>query len=522
MGLPRPSLDSMRTTNNKGGHYSEAETDYDEEDDYYDDEEAEAEALLSRRHGEAAEASNASNTQKTKRGAATDQDIADEYAQQDKERKKKARRKVRTITPEDLIKPLGLTVVRNGIAPKFQAAKYSNTQRSMAKFSRRLISSYSDWMDHLTGGLSLHETQWKLKTMGSKTQIKQYLQDMRKSVRDDHVERLLGLEQAQRLLGQLEDYYNAEHLHEESEEEDSSLAISNPYAQTTSNDAKDDAADTRASSVTVSPTNTKPTDQEEQQQKKQKQKEQDDPLVRRLALQKEHRARKHVLEDSDDEEEALFDDAVPAASQNSAPTSMAARRHVLDDDSDDEEDDNQNKDNDKDNTNNRNNNNEGSDQEKIVGIPENEAMSEEASMSGQDEPSSGSKESIFNNYEEEEATPTTNGIGKLDEKFQSVKALLEGGNLAETAAAETEEISETAILVEGEPDVDEVERTKEDDSLPDTTEENEAASQDEFNAEDGDNDQDLLSPNNAQEIADELNTVNETNQPGDEQDSDGS
>ena len=329
----------MRTTNGRANHSEAENTDYDEDDYYEDEEEAQAEAFLSRKHGEASEASTASsksNNNNNNNKRSTDQDVADEYAQQEKERKKKARRKVRTIVPDDLIKPKGLTVVRNGIAPKFQSAKYSNTPKSMAKFSRRLMASYADWMDHLSGGLSLHETQWKLKTMGSKTQIKQYLQEMRKSVRDDHVERLLGLETAQRLLGQLEDYYHEEQQYDQEEEEDvpeyddSNPAITNPYAPNTSNetnDAVDRNATGRASSVAVTPTTAKPTHQDETKPPQQEQSpnqepplDQDDPLVRRLALQKEHRARKHVLEDSDEEEEALFDDVAPAPTTNNSTT----------------------------------------------------------------------------------------------------------------------------------------------------------------------------------------------------------
>ena len=173
LGLPRPSLDSMRTTRDAQQPHrpeptTDNETDY---DSYYDDEDdgMEEEALLSRRHGEAPEDGNSASNSKKKRGA-TDQDIAKEYAEQEKEKKKKARRNVHnTVTPDDLIKPKGLTVVRNGIAPKFHSfngirtfssnngssnnkSRYTNTTASMAKYSRRLVSSYADWMDDMKIG----------------------------------------------------------------------------------------------------------------------------------------------------------------------------------------------------------------------------------------------------------------------------------------------------------------------------------------------------------------------------------
>jgi hypothetical protein len=538
LGLPRPSLDSMRTTNRGNHPQSEAETDY---DSYYDDDEdeleAQAEALLSRKHGEAFEAGETkktnSSTNHQKRGAAsaTDQDIADEYAEQEKERKKKSKRKVhRTITPDDLIKPKGLTVVRNGIAPRFhsnvhvrgsnsnsnsKAAKYTNTTKSMAKYSRRLVSGYADWMESMTGGLSLHETQWKLRSMGSKTQIKQYLTDMRKTVRNDHVERLLGLEKAERLLGQLEDYYHDEeqylgdeddnhenNYHRETETEAmegaaeestnktsfvSSPAIVNPYANNNNNsDARSSAS--RAPSVTVTPTHTAndaakqhtnddPTtgDNSDVEQRQQR----EDPLQRRLSLQKEQRAaQRHVLEDSDDEEEAIFDDVVLSTTRNananakkedsSSPAlparTKAARRHVLDDDSDDDDSDDDD------------NNDAGKELEvgNADGVPGDDSI--ESSDEIQDganitedvdqDGNSHDADEMFTADSEVAITPTTTssgGIEKLDEKFQNVKALLEGGGqtnnnaLPKSHFEETEETADAAPMEE-EPDDDKDDR----------------------------------------------------------------
>eukprot|EP00534_Pseudo-nitzschia_fraudulenta_P015112 CAMPEP_0201233324 /NCGR_PEP_ID=MMETSP0852-20130820/5186_1 /ASSEMBLY_ACC=CAM_ASM_000632 /TAXON_ID=183588 /ORGANISM="Pseudo-nitzschia fraudulenta, Strain WWA7" /LENGTH=596 /DNA_ID=CAMNT_0047526171 /DNA_START=78 /DNA_END=1868 /DNA_ORIENTATION=+ len=468
LGLPRPSLDSLRTSRggNNGRRYarqpqSEAETDY---DSYYDDDdEAEAEALLSRQHGEAAEDSggrSGSNNNKKKRGT-TDQDVADEYAEQEKERKKKARRKVRrTVTPDDLVKPRGLTVVRNGIAPRFHSSSlaggttgnpktgYTNTKKSMAKYSRRLMSAYFDWMEQMTGGLPHQETVWKLRAMGSKNQIKQYLGDMRKTVRDDHVERLLGLEKAQRLLLQLDDYYNEQHPDEynNNEEEDGnregreteeseenganpspSPAVANPYAKSNGGPSDTDAAAGGGAGASTTPNaetaNVETRGREEQ-----------DPLRQRLRLQTEQRARRHVLEDSDDEEEALFDDVVPASATNasggkdtdslSSPprfsaTTKAARRHVLDDDDSDD----------------------GADADKSDGNGGNESKIEsddgaqgESNDANEHEtqddttPNTGTQKDASDEDESTgEVNTSASPLDKLDEKFESVKALLEGG-----------------------------------------------------------------------------------------------
>ena len=161
------------------------------------------------------------------------------------------------------------------------------------------------------------------------------------------------------------------------------------------------------------------------------------------------------MEDSDDEEEALFDDVVPAASQKSGSTSnsKAARRHVLDDDSDDEDE-----------THEKNNdNNEDSNPEKSVeNVPTDSAkdeMSEGASFTGQDDDSD---EDMTHNDSEEASTPNT--IDKLDQKFQSVKALLEGGNPTETDAPleqeETKDLTKTA-MVEGETEEEDGEKEEE-------------------------------------------------------------
>lgn len=496
LGLPRPSLESMRTNrgNRSGGQpQSEAETDY---DSYYDEDEDEheAEALLSRKHGEASEAGggggrdpNTKTKANQKRGAsATDQDIADEYAEQEKERKKKARRKVQqTITPEDLIKPKGLTVVRNGIAPRFHSfpdgsgskAKYTNTTRSMAKFSRRLVSSYADWMESVTGGLSIHETQWKLRSLGSKTQVKQYLTDMRKSVRDDHVERLLGLEKAQRLLGQLDDYYNEEQQHSGDEDHEnydreteamegtggstnpslkSSPVITNPYANNSNNDNDNAQTPTaRGPSVAVTPTNSAnakqndPTgDKDEQQQQR------EDPLQRRLRLQKEHRARRHVLEDSDDEEEATFDDVVsqttPKTDSNAdandddsvsparSATIKVSRRHVLDDD--DSDDDNGNEELEMAKVDDGSTESNGQERQDGAAVIENIDQQNKSNDAADDG---------FTSESNVATTPTNTSIIKLDEKFQSVKALLEGKKTTDAPTSrpfeETEETMEREI-----------------------------------------------------------------------------
>ena len=415
LGLPRPSFDDMRTTTNRGNGsnrksgqeqqsnnpQSEVETDY---DDYYDDDyvdEQEAEALLSKLHGEASEAGgDDSDSKKRPNKEITAQDILDEYKNQEKELKKKTRLRVqRTVTPEHLLKSNGLTVVRNKFCTDFHDSttnnnsnanskpKYSNTTRSMARYSRKLVSAYSNWVETMTNGIPLLEAQWKLRTLGSKTQVKQYLQDMQKTVRDDHVERVLGLEKAERLLTQLADYeLEAQREDEEEypaayddEENDAAGGMDSEEAQenvNTSSSTTDPSSpsvvnpyNTRAAdSNTVTPAKPETSDpnqendnidddnkdknnadqEEEESARGKQQKSEEDPLLRNLRLQKELRARRQALEDSDDEE-AVFgfdnDDDAPkhtsndegSSSPQDSPAAAPKKKYVLDDDDDDDD-----------------------------------------------------------------------------------------------------------------------------------------------------------------------------------------
>jgi Replication Fork Protection Component Swi3 len=218
-GLNRPSLDSMKTTrrpaNTPPPPAAPADTDA-ETDGYYDSEEEE-EALLSRRHGEAmednAEGANKRSSKNAMEATGTDdQDILNEYKAQE-EKKKRRRKAPSTLTPEMLISKEGLSNLRHAVAPKFHTSSttgkpiYNKTPASMAKYSRHLVAAYRRWMDDLSGGIPLEEAMWKVQALYSKTQVKQYVQEMRNQVRNEHVERTLGLEKAEQLLSQLDDFY---------------------------------------------------------------------------------------------------------------------------------------------------------------------------------------------------------------------------------------------------------------------------------------------------------------------------
>lgn len=455
LGLPR----AFRTTTNDddgrrggGGDYTDQETDYyDSDGDVIEEEET----LLSRRYGEATVTGDDKVGKISKKRDTTDQDIAKEYAEQEKEKKKKARRNVqRTITPEDLIKPKGLTVVRNGLAPKFHSfapnndrastgskkkndtkSQYTKTTQSMAKYSRRLVASYSNWMDDMTNGLSLQEMSWKLRSLGSKAQVKQYIAEMRNQVRDDHIERLLGLERAENLLKQLEGYYNDQGQEQEQDQDEEIEDLGpisdeedhnhNPHQQDKDQNQTEDSASI-ASGVAI-------TVQGVSGSSKVDQKVQQHELRRRLIKER------NALIDSDDEEEeeeALFEDIIPATEYNNeelSATKKTSRRHVLDDSEDEDEEVDEQLDVTKKNDDDtdmlsagNDNNNDNNDKDTI----KNDDMNPYDNKQSHD-----SADTISEEYLKDAKITTSDNV----KKAQRVLALLESCNNSEEALPEQEE-----------------------------------------------------------------------------------
>ncbi|KAG7359123.1 replication fork protection component [Nitzschia inconspicua] len=424
-GLNRPSLDSMKTTvrppskattsttRTPPPSAAPAETD-DDYDDYYDSEEEE-EAILSKRYGEAMEDTAASRG-KNKRSAtdmatatttttsgeaaagnnnneSADKDIADEYKNQEK-KKKQRRRAVTTIRPEDLVSADGLSKLRHVIGPQFHTTttttssssssslhtgkpKYTQTPSSMAKYSRQLVAAYRRWMDELTGGIPLEEGMWKVQTLLSKGQVKQYVQEMRNQVRNEYVERTLGLEKAEQLLSQLDDYYHQQQQqlmteesveqeqqqqqfdegapeppqHDDESNEDTaattSLRVNNPY-ETSSSRLLARNVVAPVSGLTAVPEPAPITENPATETMETVSPLEETPVRTSLPARPSVR---HVLDDSDDDDdevEANFDDDIEGSSPE--PT-QSSKRRVLDDDDDDDDDDdiemefNSNKDN---------------------------------------------------------------------------------------------------------------------------------------------------------------------------------
>ena len=152
----------------------------------------------------------------------TDEEIAKEY--ESKARKKKQRRKQPKLEPEQLNK--GLLVLEKQFPTAFHdKTKFANNNKkknpkSMAQFASSLIHKYRQWSDDMLPGVPLEEVLWKLHTMNGKHSVKPFLETMRQQVRNQHVEKLYGIEGGEALIAKLEGMMTLMMQEEEEEEEE--------------------------------------------------------------------------------------------------------------------------------------------------------------------------------------------------------------------------------------------------------------------------------------------------------------
>ena len=187
--------------------------------DGLDAEEAEQERLLSERFGEAGEAP--SEKRKTAAAAATDQDIAAELAGEVR-RAKKSRP---TLQPTDLTGPAnGLNRIKNefndlakyrsGVdRARLKARKGQRLTRDQlrraelnaaAAYSRDLVGAYRNYCRDLFPALAFEDTVARIETLGSKKEVKDYVEIMREDVRRQHLVKIYGAGKTDRMLAELE------------------------------------------------------------------------------------------------------------------------------------------------------------------------------------------------------------------------------------------------------------------------------------------------------------------------------
>lgn len=222
---------------------------YSRYDDGLDSEEEEEERRLSEQHGEAYDSEDAAGP-KRKRGSRTQANttLTEEDAAAAKEfeetvRAKKALRP--SLQPSDLKSAGGLLFVRRSFPS--QVAKYRHASSSIAskvrgggiksnelarkmnvasqinaaaRYSRSLMGAYRDFARELAPSLAAEDAFLKIEDLGSKKEVKDYLQLMRDEFRKEYLTGIYGEEKAGRILNELEyglrtqrpaedDYYGA-------------------------------------------------------------------------------------------------------------------------------------------------------------------------------------------------------------------------------------------------------------------------------------------------------------------------
>ncbi|KAL3809215.1 hypothetical protein ACHAXA_005422 [Cyclostephanos tholiformis] len=217
-------MSSYATANRPAAsHYSR----YDDDD--LDSEEEEEERRLSEQYGEAADSDGGGPNRKRGPRTQTNTALTEEDAAAAKEFEETVRpRKVQrpTLQPSDLKGARGLIFVRrsfpsrvaryrqessrvvrgagvksNELARKMNVASQIN---AAARYSRSLMGAYRDFARELAPSLAAEDAFLKIEDLGSKKDVKDYLQLMRDEFRKEYLTGIYGEEKAARILNELE------------------------------------------------------------------------------------------------------------------------------------------------------------------------------------------------------------------------------------------------------------------------------------------------------------------------------
>ena len=187
------------------------------------EDEDEQERILSERYGEAVETSTPSN-EKKKRNLPeneTEQDLEKDFA------KDAMAKRPRNLKPkfeaQNLIGPNGLikiknefpTILQRSTGKLTQKQKHSKTNlkfkyEAEAQFGQTLLSTYTNLFHELYPHLALEDLLLRIEKFGSKKEVKDYIRAMRDDTRRFHIEKLYGMEKADRMLRDLEDFRQME------------------------------------------------------------------------------------------------------------------------------------------------------------------------------------------------------------------------------------------------------------------------------------------------------------------------
>lgn len=228
-------------------HYSRYE-----EDDALDTDEEEEERRLSEQYGEADHRDDNDKNQQRKRGRKQQQQrvntdaLTEEDAAAAKEFEEKVRGKAKkarpSLQPAQLKSAKGLLYVRRAFPTLVKKCKSTSTAstsldfiavksggattapssiahkltiqsqiNNAARYSRSLMSAYREFAHELFPSLAAEDVFLKIEDLGSKKEVKDYLQLMRDEFRKEYLEGMYGVEKAGRLLNELEHGLKAVH-----------------------------------------------------------------------------------------------------------------------------------------------------------------------------------------------------------------------------------------------------------------------------------------------------------------------
>ena len=183
---------------------------YDDSDEEEDDEERrllreeEEERALSEKFGEAEEGGGGESSRKRK----TEESEKDIALALDQEEKKKIKKPRPQLLPANLTGADGLMKLPIEFKKNIKYRPKKGKKRDIvaaAAYSQNLVNAYHSFCTDLFPSMAFEDVLLKIEQLGSKKEVKDFLQHTRDNVRNEHLERLYGREKAERMLQELDD-----------------------------------------------------------------------------------------------------------------------------------------------------------------------------------------------------------------------------------------------------------------------------------------------------------------------------
>ena len=276
-----------------------------DEEDQLLREEQEQERLLSEQHGEANEGPASSSSNKRQ----SDADIADALNSNEAVKKKKLRV---TLTAPKLTGPQGLIRIRHefGTQVKFRQPKpvkagkdkkiakrkqFERDIHASAVYAGKLMQAYQEFAIDIAPNMHYNDTFHKIQDLGSKKDVRDYLDTMRQEVCKEHLEKIYGRDKAEKFVHELENgLQTAKDDLYDNYDDVGGTGVSKRLALL---EGVDDEMDNQESAVTGSA------------------RSEGGPSASNRSTGRGAELRSDPVDDDEDENEASFDDVVPSTTQ---------------------------------------------------------------------------------------------------------------------------------------------------------------------------------------------------------------